>query len=57
MMIELTVEGNRTMLNMDNVIAVTENEDKIDIYATTGIITADFSYSNFTKFLEKNKNG
>ena len=53
MLIEVSVDGNRTLVNMDTVIGITENgDDATDIYTSTGVIEAAIPYDEFVKFLD-----
>jgi hypothetical protein len=55
MMLEVEVEGNRTLINLDQVIEITEKDNlKCDIYTSTGVISTGNLYSDFTRILEKN---
>ena len=51
MLIEVDVDGNRTLLNMDNVQAITESGDSTDIYTQSGMISVNMRYDDFAEFL------
>ena len=51
MLIEVDVDGNRTLLNLDNMQAATESGDSTDIYTQSGVISINMRYDDFTEFL------